>query len=64
MFWPAEIEQLQDLCKGVETGGAFAIDTVGTGFYHADICSLNFGATYCSCGASLSLGYPLYEVYP
>ena len=30
MFWPAEIEQLQDLCKGVETNGAFSIDTAPT----------------------------------
>jgi hypothetical protein len=27
MFWPNEIEQLQNLCKGVETTGAFSIDT-------------------------------------
>lgn len=30
MFWPAEIEQLQDLCKGVEVGGVFSIDTAPT----------------------------------
>lgn len=30
MFWPQEIEQLQDLCKGVETEGAFSIDTAPT----------------------------------
>jgi hypothetical protein len=28
MFWPQEIEQLQDLCKGVEVSGAFSVDTV------------------------------------
>lgn len=61
MFWPSEITDLQALCS---TGGsgAFSIDTVGTGSIHADICSLGFGATYCSCGADLTLGYPLYEV--
>lgn len=65
MFWPSEITQLQALCRDSnEPSGAFSVDTVGQGFYHADICSLNFGAGYCSCGASLSLGFPLYEVYP
>jgi hypothetical protein len=28
MFWPSEIEQLQDLCKGPEVSGAFSVDTV------------------------------------
>jgi hypothetical protein len=32
MFWPSEIEQLQDLCKGPEVSGAFSVDTVGTTF--------------------------------
>ena len=32
MFWPSEIEQLQDLCKGAEVSGAFAVDTAGTKF--------------------------------
>jgi hypothetical protein len=27
MFWPSEITQLQDMCKGDEASGAFAIDT-------------------------------------
>lgn len=62
MFWPSEIEQLQDLCRGDETSGAFDIDTVGAAGRagHADICSLNFGATYCSCGFELTRLYPLY----
>lgn len=30
MFWPSEIEQLQDLCKGPETSGAFSVDTAPT----------------------------------
>jgi len=63
MFWPSEIEQLQDLCKGSEVSGAFSIDTVPTfGVVHADICAINFGALYCSCGAVLTQGLPLYEV--
>ena len=43
-------------------GKAFGIDTAGSRAVHADICSINFGAIYCSCGADLT-GYmfPLYE---
>jgi hypothetical protein len=62
MFWPSEITDLQALCS---TGGsgAFSIDTLGTSSIHAEICSLTaFGANYCSCGADLTLAYPLYEV--
>ncbi len=63
-FWPSEISELQALCQTDDsTGGAFNVDTVST--YcggHADICALNFGAEYCSCGAVLTAGlYPLYE---
>ena len=63
MFWPSEIEQLQEICRfGVDDGGAFNIDTVGTRVNHADICAINFGAIYCSCGADLTnYEYPLYE---
>ena len=65
MFWPSEISQLQDLCKGDEMSGAFAVDTVpavaGAAVGHAASCSLNFGATYCSCGYILTGGQsPLY----
>lgn len=63
MFWPSEIEQLQDICGGTTSSGAFSVDTYMTtgGIVHADICAINFGATYCSCGAVLTGGYPLYE---
>lgn len=66
LFWPSEITQLQDLCKtGEETSGAYSIDTVPTSsIVHSDICTLNFGGLYCSCGAILTQGLPLYEVYP
>jgi hypothetical protein len=59
----SDIEQLQDLCRGTEVSGAFAVDTIPTGMSpHAEICALYFGATYCSCGAILTnLLYPLYE---
>ena len=62
MFWPSEIEQLQDLCKGSELSGAFSIDTLPTFTgAHNDTCSINFGALYCSCGAVLTQALPLYE---
>lgn len=63
MFWPSEIDQLRDLCGGAATSGAFAIDTLTsmTGIVHADICTLNFGALYCSCGAVLTQYLPLYD---
>lgn len=65
MFWPSEIDQLQDLCASAKTGKAFNVDTVSTtAIVHADICALNFGALYCSCGAVLTLSYPLWEVEP
>lgn len=63
MYWPSEVDQLKALCAGADTSGAFAIDTLTsiTGIIHQDICALNFGALYCSCGAVLTQGYPLYE---
>lgn len=62
MFWPSEIEQLQDLCK-TTSSGAFAVDTVATPglVQHADTCALRFGAEYCSCGAVITGLLPLYE---
>lgn len=45
------------------TGGAFAVDTVSLGTQsHADICALNFGGEYCSCGAVLTNLFPLYGI--
>ena len=32
MYWPSEIEQLQNLCKGAQVSGAFSIDTAPTTF--------------------------------
>ena len=60
MFWPSEIQELQRLCQDA-TSGAWSIDTVGYGTWHSDACSLVFGATYCSCGASIA-GFPLFGV--
>jgi len=62
MFWPSEIEQLQELCLTSGPSGAFTIDTVGTTGWHAEICALRFGALYCSCGADVTLAGPLYEL--
>lgn len=65
MFWPTEIEALQELCRGdSEPAGAFSVDTVSTTrANHAEICALNFGAVYCSCGAVLTNElYPIFEV--
>lgn len=65
MFWPSEIEQLQNICKVEGDGGAFSIDALPLcTTTHADICALNFGALYCSCGAVLTQNWPLYEWYP
>lgn len=44
-----------------ESGKAFSIDTAGCGTIHLPWCSLNFGATYCSCGVDIA-GYPIYEL--
>jgi hypothetical protein len=42
-------------------GGAFAVDTVPIRQFaeHHETCTLNFGANYCDCGASIA-GYPLF----
>ena len=46
------------------TGGAWAIDTADGAGVHAAMCSINFGATYCSCGADLTnYAYPLFGTY-
>lgn len=60
-LWPSEIEVLQDLCSK-DLGGAFAVDTTPTvgQEWHDEVCSLVFGATYCSCGAVLTGTGPLW----
>lgn len=42
------------------SGGAFSIDTAGTGSVHLPWCDLRMGGATCSCGATLA-GYPIYE---
>lgn len=65
-IWASEADALRKLCRDSAGGGsgAFGLDTVGRPIgAHADICAINFGAMYCSCGAILTnLLYPLYEV--
>lgn len=58
-LWPSEITQLQDICRTVEQGKAYSVDTVGSGGWHSPICSVSFGGS-CSCGANLA-GMPIYE---
>lgn len=59
LFFPSEIDQLKKLCSSGKK--AWSYDTAGgLSGVHAEICSLYFGATYCSCGAVLA-GVPLWE---
>lgn len=63
MFWPSEIEMLQKICSETSAGGsAWSYDTFGSCvIQHADVCAINFGADYCSCGAILTGCGPLWE---
>lgn len=61
-LWPSEITDLQGICASDDDSSkAFAVDTVGDCSTHADICSLVFGALYCSCGADIA-GEQIYEI--
>lgn len=61
MFWPSEISQLRDLCSADGSGEAFSVDTVSADpVWHSTLCALRFGAAYCSCGADLTGGGPLF----
>jgi hypothetical protein len=59
-FWPSEIRDLQDICRGADEKKAFSVDTVCTTGAHSPICAVYFGAADCSCGAVIA-GYPIYE---
>lgn len=59
-LWPSEITQLQDICKSGSESQAYDFDTVSCGGYHSPICSVYFGSSECSCGASIA-GQPIYE---
>ena len=62
-LWPSEIEQLQAVCKTADGASrrAFSVDTAPTCSAHLPWCSLELGATYCSCGVDIA-GYPIYEL--
>lgn len=53
MFWPSEIERLQELCaqlNGTGSAGGYTVDTAGTAVVaHMPWCALMWQATYCSC---------------
>lgn len=62
MFWPSEIEQLQAMCREETRKTAYSVDLIDhRGLAHADICSIYFGAAYCSCGVDLSQTTPIWE---
>jgi hypothetical protein len=61
-LWPSEIEQLQAICATGSVGReAFSIDTAPCYSVHLPWCSINFSATYCSCGVDIA-GEPIYEL--
>jgi hypothetical protein len=64
LYWPSEIEQLQEMCSTPveDADKAWSYDMLGnsTTIVHDETCSVNFGAAWCSCGADLSLGEPLW----
>lgn len=63
LFWPSEIESLQEICSAISggQGGAFSVDTVSAGqLNHSETCSAVLGANYCDCGAVLTGGWPLF----
>lgn len=66
LFWPSEIDDLRSICKLLDQAPgakAFGIDTAPSlGPVHSPVCSLFFGALYCSCGSDINrLEGPLYE---
>lgn len=63
LLWPTEIADLQAICSDGSASGAYEVNSVpeAAGTAHADICSINLGATYCTCGAILTQRLPLYE---
>lgn len=60
-LWPSEITDLQAICSTGATGRqAFSLDTAPSFSAHTPWCSLNFDATYCSCGVDIA-GFPIFD---
>jgi hypothetical protein len=60
-FLRSETDLLKSMCGGKDSS-AYTIDTAPyDDIVHADVCAVNFGANYCSCGADLTGSYPLWE---
>lgn len=59
-LWPSEITQLQDVCADGKAAGAFSFRIDPASSSHATTCDLVLGGAACSCGASLTGGFPLY----
>lgn len=47
--------------KPYRSGGPYTVDTLQSVVWHADVCGVNLGAGWCSCGADLTLAGPLWE---
>ena len=63
-LWPSEERRIQDLVGGGGSGQAFTITTAPSvpAQVHRDVCSVNFGSPFCSCGAILTNWVrPIYE---
>lgn len=63
-LWPSEEDRIRKLVTGgAVSRRAFSISTIPTtgASPHRDSCSVNFGASYCDCGAILTnYTHPLY----
>lgn len=68
LFRPDEIRDLQQMCSEFRAQSASTIPVGGyepVTVQHAGWCSINFGATYCDCGAELTAtGLPLWTRTP
>lgn len=54
LFWPSEIQQLQQMCSGIDDRSAWAYDLLGAPVRnHIAACSFHLSADRCSCGAVL-----------
>lgn len=54
------LDEWWNLLAPKKNSGAFSVIPTRSECRHLPWCSLNFGATYCSCGADIA-GWPIYE---